>query len=60
MHWIIAANMYDAPIRAHDALDSHTAMSSQALGSATKQAGILDILFGQTGLYQDLRTRATL
>lgn len=41
------------------ALDSHTAMSSQALGSPARQQGILDVLFNQAGLYQELRARAT-
>ena len=40
------------------ALDSHTAMSSQALSSPSKQDGILDVLFGQAKLYQELRARA--
>ncbi len=43
-----------------EALDSHTAMSSQALGSPARQRGILDVLFNQAGLYQELRARAAL
>ena len=40
------------------ALDSHTAMSSQALASPERQRGILDVLFNQAGLYSALRERA--
>jgi len=41
------------------ALDSHTAMSSQALSSPVKQQGLLDVLFNHAGLYDALRARAT-
>lgn len=41
-----------------DALDAHTVMSSQALGSEAIQAGLREILLGPAGLYEKLRTSA--
>jgi type I restriction enzyme R subunit len=41
------------------ALDSHTAMSSQALRSPATQQGLLEVLFNHAGLYEALRARAT-
>ena len=40
-----------------DALDAHTAMSTQALNSPVVQAGIKDILMNHAGLYEALRQR---
>ena len=39
------------------ALDAHTAMSTQALNSASVQRGIKDILLNNAGLYEGLRGR---
>lgn len=41
-----------------DALDAHTAMSSQALGSERVREGLRDILLGPAQLYEALRARA--
>lgn len=41
-----------------DALDAHTAMSTQALNSETVQSGILDILLNHARLWESLRDRA--
>ena len=38
-----------------DALDAHSDMSKQALGSETVQIGLLSILLNQSGLYEKLR-----
>ncbi len=38
-----------------DAIDAHTAMSTQALNSAAVQRGIKDILLNHAGLYEGLR-----
>ena len=40
------------------ALDAHTTMSTQALNSATVQAGLKDILLNHAGLYETLRGKA--
>jgi type I restriction enzyme R subunit len=37
------------------ALDAHTAMSTQALGSETVRSGLKDVLLGPAGLYEALR-----
>ncbi len=37
------------------ALEAHTAMSTQALGSETVRSGIRDVLLGPAGLYEALR-----
>lgn len=42
-----------------DALDAHTAMSTQALGSDVIQQGLRDILLNHARLYEELRGRAT-
>ena len=41
------------------ALDAHTAMSTQALNSATIQSGLKDILLNHAGLYETLRSGRT-
>lgn len=41
-----------------DALDAHTAMSTQALNSEAVQRGLLDILLNHADLYESLRGRA--
>ena len=41
-----------------DALDAHTTMSSQALGSERIREGLKDILLGPAQLYESLRERA--
>ncbi len=41
-----------------DALDAHSVMSSQALGSDSIQAGLKDILLSSAGLYEKLRKPA--
>jgi type I restriction enzyme R subunit len=41
-----------------DALEAHTAMSTQALGSENVRAGLKDILLNQAGLYESLRALA--
>jgi type I restriction enzyme, R subunit len=41
------------------ALDAHTAMSRQALNSATVQSGMKDILLNYAGLWEALRERAS-
>jgi type I restriction enzyme R subunit len=41
-----------------DALDAHTAMSSQALGSERVRDGLKDILLGPAQLYEALRARS--
>ena len=41
-----------------DALDAHTTMSTQALGSERVRAGLKDILLGPARLYEGLRERA--
>lgn len=40
-----------------EALDAHTAMSTQALGWQTVQAGLKDILLQQSGLWEALRLK---
>ena len=40
-----------------EALDAHTAMSTQALSSQTVQAGLKDILLQQSGLWEALRLK---
>ncbi|WP_304059232.1 hypothetical protein [Metallibacterium scheffleri] len=42
-----------------DALEAHTMMSSQALGSERIREGLLDILLGPAQLYEGLRAQAT-
>ena len=41
-----------------DALDAHTAMSSQALNSQKIQEGLKDTLLGPAQLYEALRARS--
>jgi type I restriction enzyme R subunit len=41
-----------------NALDSHTAMSTQTLNSEKVRRGLLDILLNHAGLYESLRERA--
>ena len=41
------------------ALDSHTAMSSQALRSPATQQALLNLLFTHADLYEALRARTT-
>lgn len=41
-----------------DALDAHTAMSTQALNSVTVRHGIKDILLNHLGLWERLRAKA--
>lgn len=43
-----------------DSLDAHTAMSSQILNQPDAQAGLLNLLINQMGLYEELRKRAGL
>ena len=43
-----------------DALAAHTTMSAQALGSERVQHGLRDILLDHAGLYEDLRSKATM
>ena len=38
-----------------DALDAHTAMSTQALGSESVRQGLRDVLLNHAGLYESLR-----
>ena len=40
------------------ALDAHTAMSTQALNSASVQSGIKDILLNHASLWETLRDQA--
>ncbi len=40
------------------ALDAHTAMSTQALGSEAVRSGLRDVLLNQVGLYETLRRHA--
>jgi len=40
------------------ALDAHTAMSTQALGSERVLLGLEDVLLNHAGLYESLRQRA--
>ena len=40
------------------ALEAHTSMSTQALGSETVQRGIKDVLLNNAGLYETLRAKA--
>ena len=40
-----------------DALDAHTAMSTQALDSETVRDGLKDILLGPAQLYEALRSQ---
>lgn len=40
------------------ALEAHTAMSTQALGSETVRSGIKDVLLGPARLYESLREQA--
>lgn len=42
-----------------DALDAHTTMSTQALGSDKIQQGLRDILLNNARLYEELRGRST-
>ena len=42
-----------------DALDAHTTMSTQALGSKSIQKGLRDILLDHARLYEELRVRST-
>ena len=42
-----------------DALDAHTTMSTQALGSEQIQQGLRDILLNHARLYEELRGRST-
>lgn len=41
-----------------DALEAHTSMSTQALGSARVREGLRDVLLGPAQLYEALRARA--
>ena len=41
-----------------DALDAHTTMSTQALGSERVREGLKDILLGPAQLYEALRARS--
>lgn len=41
-----------------DALDAHTAMSTQALGSSRVREGLRDVLLGPARLYEALRARS--
>jgi type I restriction enzyme R subunit len=41
-----------------DALEAHTAMSTQALGSEAVRSGIKDVLLGPARLYESLRGHA--
>ena len=43
-----------------DALEAHTTMSTQALGSERVREGLKDILLGPVGLYEALKKRAGL
>jgi type I restriction enzyme R subunit len=40
------------------ALEAHTAMSTQALGSEAVRTGLKNVLLNQAGLYETLRARA--
>ena len=51
----LGAALMDAII---SALDAHTSMSSQALGSESIRNGMKEILLNQTDLYEELRERA--
>ena len=42
-----------------EALEAHTVMSTQALGSEVVRSGIKDILLGPSGLYEALRRQAS-
>lgn len=42
-----------------DALDAHTTMSTQALGSERVREGLRDILLGPAQLYEALRGRSS-
>jgi type I restriction enzyme R subunit len=53
-------DLKDALMRAiMDALDAHTTMSSQALGSERIRDGLKDILLGPAQLYESLRERSS-
>ncbi len=41
-----------------DALDAHTTMSTQALGSERVRDGLKDVLLGPAQLYEALRAKA--
>ena len=41
-----------------EALDAHTTLSTQALGSKDVQKGLKDILLNHAGLYEGLRDKA--
>ena len=41
-----------------DALEAHTTMSTQALGSEAVRSGIKDVLLGPAQLYEALRGKA--
>jgi type I restriction enzyme R subunit len=41
-----------------DALDAHTAMSTQALDSESVRKGLQDVLLNHAQLYESLRERA--
>ena len=41
-----------------EALEAHTAMSTQALNSESLRSGIRDVLLGPAGLYEALRANA--
>ena len=40
-----------------EALDVHTTMSTQALGSETLRLGLKDLLLNYAGLYEELRKK---
>lgn len=40
------------------ALEAHTAMSTQALGSQAVRSGLKDVLLNHSGLYETLRQQA--
>ena len=51
---------FESPLTAiMDALDAHTAMSSQALNSQKIQDGLKDTLLGPAQLYEALRARSS-
>ena len=45
-------------MRSSGALDAHTAMSTQALGSEAVRPGLRDVLLGPASLYEALREQA--
>jgi type I restriction enzyme R subunit len=54
-----AGNLKNALMRAiMEALDAHTTMSTQALGSARVRDGLKDILLGPAQLYESLRAKS--